>query len=378
MSQKMFSQFSVNRIFQIAVLSALLSTICTLHAEEPTLRVLVSNDGSTFIGTVEPNQFGYRLISNGRTELVNPGEVRCVAESLEDAYGLMSQEMEQFAAKNQLKTTADSHFQLARWCYQYGLYPQTQRELAKALTRDPKHTAAAELAKKFAPRDGEGGKSSDSAFIDSLKNTKSHDELRNKILIQSVEVEVTPLANLPKELASDFQKMQPVLATNCGKGGCHDQTTNREFVFLHLPRDGGMYRARLEQNMSELADAMNRAGSIDQFNTLVAGKNDVHPGVLFPGPFGKERLDVFTTWTKSYGKHAAIPLTSETTIAKKIPGVNHLTTPIQQVSFEQTQSAVALSKEAAKAREIEATLEKARQDHKTDAFDPSLFNNKRP
>lgn len=332
------------------------------HAEEPALRILVTNDGVTYHGNIEQTEFGYKIEQQGRQQMILPTQTRCVASSLEEAYATMYQEMEQFAIANKVEIDAQSHHALARWCYQYGLYDACQYQLTLALARDPHHAASVTLARKFAPKGVSPAGESSSPMIDSLRTSKSHQEIRQKLFIEATEVNFTPLGSLPRDLAANFQKMQPILASHCGKGGCHDATTNRDFVFQHLPRDGGMYRGRLENNLSELVEAFKRSGSVDRFNRLVVGQNDIHPQPIFSGPLGPQRLASLHAWTRAYGESTGLPVsTPEMTRLDHKPAQK-----IQTIAFEVQGQPVDIN--------IESTLEKARQDHQPDPFDPSEFN----
>lgn len=114
-------------------------------------QVLIFHSGRTVKGKISRSPNGY-VVEHGAGRLVVPfEETRVIGKSLPDAYRRLKESF--------VELTANTHYELAKWCWTHQLREEARSELVMALDRDAGHEAARDLLERIDEQLAAGRKS---------------------------------------------------------------------------------------------------------------------------------------------------------------------------------------------------------------------------
>lgn len=212
-----------------------------LDSAVPGERYLLFGDGAVRKGRVVETPNDWLLERNGGTITYPKHRVRHAADSLGELY--------QFKTDSIPPNDAGAHFELYRWCLQFGaeLQPFAEQELRTILTHDPENARAASALRSLQKRDENPTRESPA----------SANEAAPAVAVDpALMIERFAEGNGPEMLAEFAQHLESILTNRCGT--CHASIHHSGNFRLYrrsnnLPNDQSL-TARNLQSVLEMID----------------------------------------------------------------------------------------------------------------------------
>ena len=314
-------------------------------ADEQVEGVLVLRNGNVLHGQVQ-QQGDYYLVQLPKGQLqVRVQQVEMVCQNLEEAY-LRRREA-------RAGSTADSHFELARWCLRNDLLGHAEAELRDAHTTDPGHPRLAQLRRQ-------------------LKHSLQMEQRRKQRLLVAAKIvpEPAPLDPVALEKAPPWaralfvRQIQPLVVHSCAAGGCHQSDSKSGFHLNRLAIDGAGHPEATLRNLAATLEQIDWQ-SADQSDLLVRAKR-AHGALSASSPLPPHKLQVLQGWVEQLAEAhfketelMTLPPVAEIVVPRLAAATLQLNPPRQTIST--SQSATPSGVQPASYQPV-------------DPFDPKAFN----
>lgn len=343
--------------------------------------VAVLNDGRVYQGAVQEVPGGYRVHYPGGSSILPFNQISVTSATLVGAYE---------AFRNNIRTpNADAHLRLAEWCLANGLYAQADIEVQAALQLEPVRSDAQAILRQ----------------VDAI--------LRPEIKPAAPVVKVTPPpraaitvaaftspedrnnAGLTRETQLNYmRKVQPLIINKCGNAGCHGPNVENQLRLKNARSDSPGLRLATEHNLSMLFSMIDyQQPQRSPLLTKPLESTSVHRN-LFLGTRQQSQFEILDNWVRQVAQERdpATALTNTGPRAGTAPSRMTSILPGQPIQYAAAEAISAnspgklpaiprMSPLASSNSQLEMVssgdpqlLERIRQSHRPDAFDPNEFN----
>lgn len=368
------------------ILLATLCTIPTLCGDEPTgdqnreRPIVVLKNGAVLNG--KGTNYGEKVrveLTDGGEVVVKKDQVELMADSLEEAYHLRR---EKLMVDNVL-----SQIDLARWCYDQGLKPESAKHLRDAKKIDPTHPGIVRLEKKIRDQERVVDEELPAAEPGQTPVAGLKDKLKERVESARRDSRAATGDISPASKVQYNKTIQPILLGSCAASKCHHQSGDLKFRLsratsqsqhqaLIVKRNLQSVLARLNVNLPEESPLLENAVqphsesmrgppisiSSEEFNLLVEwvimATDDLKSS---PAAVAARQAPPIGSMPKTNRPSVDSPLDEELDIPRKN-------------SNPPTQDGAKMAAKPAKSSARSRGLKKAEQEEGSDPNDPSEFN----
>jgi hypothetical protein len=324
-------------------------------------KVLVLKTGQVIQGEVESRLGGYMVQLPAGSMVVPYDQVRTAAQSLQDAYVRL---------RNDLRNpNANDHLDLARWCQRVGLAGPAREEVVAALQLEPDRADARALLMQL------------EQTAPAAPSAPAGDGIVSGTRLTSAAAmgggrSDTPGGRISGERVAEYiRQIQPLLVNSCATAACHGGQNAGTF---HLRAVGRITRPDSDANLATVLQFID-ATVPDQSRLLTHPRQTNGPhATAFSGVKAREQLERLTLWVRLVARELQangmpgdiVPVAGQQEPARVVPAAGVM----EPMPGQPAPGAVPASLPAREAGVDDRFLRRILAEERPDAFDPNEFN----